>query len=95
MSGHNMEARDNDTGTPEIILDVMGQQCPLPVLRARKRLLNLEPGTLLRVFVTDPVARIDMPHFCTEAGHDLVETRDRGGWIEFLIKRGTDIRATD
>ena len=78
--------------TPEIILDVMGQQCPLPVLRARKRLLNLEPGTLLRVFTTDPVSRIDMPHFCIEAGHELVETRDRGGWIEFLIRRGEAVR---
>lgn len=76
---------------PEIILDVMGQKCPLPVLRARKRLLNLEPGELLRVFVTDPVARIDMPHFCAEAGHELIETRDRGTWIEFLIRRGDQV----
>ncbi|HEX7776219.1 MAG TPA: sulfurtransferase TusA family protein [Parvibaculum sp.] len=76
------------TPTPEIVLDVMGQQCPLPVLRARKRLLNLEPGALLRVFTTDPVSRIDVPHFCAQAGHELVETRDRGGWVEFLIRRG-------
>lgn len=76
----------------ELILDVMGQQCPLPVLRTRKRLLNLEPHTLLRVFVTDPVSRIDMPHFCTETGHDLIETRDRGTWIEFLIRRGNNLK---
>lgn len=79
----------------ELILDVMGQQCPLPVLRARKRLRNLEPGTLLRIFVTDQISRIDMPHFCTEVGHDLVETRDRGTWIEFLIRRGTNIKEDD
>ena len=79
----------------EIILDVMGQQCPLPVLRARKRLLRLDPGRLLRVFVTDPVARIDMPHFCAEAGHELVELRDRGTWLEFLIRRGENVREPD
>ncbi len=78
--------------TAEILLDVIGQQCPLPVLRARKRLLRLDPGALLRVFASDPVARIDMPHFCAEAGHELVEVRDRGTWIEFLIRRGNDIR---
>ena len=76
----------------EVVLDVIGQRCPLPVLRARKRLLRLEPGDLLRVFVSDPVARIDMPHFCNETGHELVEMRDRGSWIEFLICRGTNIR---
>lgn len=75
----------------EILLDVIGQQCPLPVLRARKRLLRLDPGALLRVFASDPVARIDMPHFCAEAGHELLEVRDRGTWIEFLIRRGETI----
>lgn len=79
----------------EIVLDVMGQQCPLPVLRARKRLLRLEPGRLLRVFVTDPVARVDMPHFCAEAGHELLEVRDRGTWLEFLIRRGENVRERD
>jgi len=83
---------DSEQGTAEILLDVIGQQCPLPVLRARKRLLRLDPGALLRVFASDPVARIDMPHFCSEAGHELVEVRDRGTWIEFLIRRGTEIR---
>lgn len=75
----------------EILLDVIGQQCPLPVLRARKRLLRLDPGALLRVFASDPVARIDMPHFCAQAGHELVEVRDRGTWIEFLIRRGETV----
>ncbi|MDP1625711.1 sulfurtransferase TusA family protein [Parvibaculum sp.] len=84
-----MDDKADDQG--EIILDVIGQRCPLPVLRARKRLLRLDPGALLRVFASDPVARIDMPHFCAEAGHELVETRDRGTWIEFLIRRGEQV----
>lgn len=79
----------------EILLDVIGQKCPLPVLRARKRLLGLAPGALLRVFVSDPVARIDMPHFCAQAGHELVEVRDRGTWIEFLIRRGESVHEPD
>jgi len=88
-----MEESREDAG--EILLDVIGQQCPLPVLRARKRLLRLEPGDLLRVFASDPVARIDMPHFCAEAGHELLEMRDRGTWIEFLIRRGDNIHEDD
>ncbi|MBX3489384.1 MAG: sulfurtransferase TusA family protein [Parvibaculum sp.] len=88
-----MEESREDAG--EILLDVIGQQCPLPVLRARKRLLRLAPGALLRVFASDPVARIDMPHFCSEAGHELVEMRDRGTWIEFLIRRGANIHEED
>ncbi len=88
-----MNDKADDQG--EIILDVIGQRCPLPVLRARKRLLRLDPGALLRVFASDPVARIDMPHFCAEAGHELVEIRDRGTWIEFLIRRGEQVDDPD
>ena len=88
-----MEESREDMG--EILLDVIGQQCPLPVLRTRKRLLRLAPRALLRVFASDPVARIDMPHFCAEAGHELVEIRDRGTWIEFLIRRGENIHEED
>lgn len=88
--------KDGEKEEPgEILLDVIGQQCPLPVLRARKRLLRLDPGALLRVFASDPVARIDMPHFCAEAGHELVEIRDRGTWIEFLIRRGHVVAEDD
>lgn len=84
-----------DLQEQEIVIDVMGQKCPIPVLRAKKRLANLEPGRLIRLFTTDPVSRIDIPHFCSEVGHELVETRDRGSWVEFLIRRGREIRQTD
>ena len=87
-------AVDGECG-PEVLLDVMGQKCPIPVLRAKKRLERLEAGRLVRIFTTDPVSRIDIPHFCAQAGHELVETRDRGTWVEFLIRRGSDIRETD
>lgn len=54
-------------------LDATGLLCPLPVLKARKRLLGLKSGDILRVSADDPAAIVDIPHFCTEAGHLLVE----------------------
>lgn len=74
-------------------LDVAGLQCPLPVLRARKVLAGMAPGSLLRVRATDPVARIDMPHFCAQAGHDLLETSEDGRYLLFLIRRGEQEQA--
>ena len=53
-------------------LDATGLLCPLPVLRARKRLLALAPGQVLRVLADDPAAVVDMPHFCAEQGHELL-----------------------
>jgi len=69
-------------------LDLRGLACPLPVLKARKALLGLAPGGRLQVAADDPLAAIDIPHFCREAGHELLATEKRGeAWV-FLIERG-------
>lgn len=68
-------------------IDARGLLCPLPVLKARKRLSALPPGAVLRVLADDPAARIDMPHFCREAGHDLVGEADLDGCRAYLIRR--------
>ena len=52
-------------------LDTRGLKCPLPVLKARKRLKDMAPGAILEVVADDPAAVIDFPHFCNEAGHSL------------------------
>ncbi|MCU0800781.1 MAG: sulfurtransferase TusA family protein [Rhodobacteraceae bacterium] len=71
-------------------VDCAGLLCPLPVLRARKRLANMAEGRVLRVIATDPMAAIDLPHFCAEAGHLLLETRLEGGAQVYLIRRGAN-----
>ena len=53
-------------------LDATGLLCPLPVLKAAKRLKSMEAGAVLRVQADDPAAIVDVPHFCTEQGHDLL-----------------------
>lgn len=53
-------------------LDAIGLLCPLPVLKARKRLKSLEPGQVLELLADDPAAVIDVPHFCNEAGHEFL-----------------------
>ena len=65
-------------------LDARGLLCPLPVLKARKRLLAMAPGADLVVLADDPMALVDLPLFCREAGHELVsQTGER-----FVIRRG-------
>jgi tRNA 2-thiouridine synthesizing protein A len=69
-------------------LDCQGLLCPLPVLRARKRLTAMAPGTVLRVSTTDPMALIDLPHFCAGAGHSLLGSTTAAGVTTFLIRHG-------
>jgi tRNA 2-thiouridine synthesizing protein A len=69
-------------------LDARGLLCPLPVLKARKRLVALAPGQVLRMLSTDPAAVVDVPHFCAEAGHELLATATEGAATVWLIRKG-------
>ena len=60
--------------TAEIIFDLRGLKCPLPVLRSRKKLAALKAGDILTIETTDPLAVIDIAHMCNEDGHNLLET---------------------
>ena len=68
-------------------LDARGLLCPLPVLKARKRLQALMSGQVLRVAADDPAAIIDVPHFCNEAGHDLLDTQDGDDAQLYFIRK--------
>ena len=68
-------------------LDATGLLCPLPVLKARKRLSALAAGDCLRVVTDDPAAIVDMPHFCTEAGHALEDSTEDGARMIWLIRK--------
>ncbi len=70
-------------------IDARGLLCPLPVLRARKALLQLAPGDVLRILADDPMARIDMPHFCMQSGHSLIDVTEAGDHQIYRIACGT------
>ncbi len=69
-------------------LDARGLLCPLPVLKARKRLKALRSGARLRVVADDPAAVVDVPHFCVEQGHRLIEQAKTDGALIFVIEKG-------
>ena len=72
-------------------IDAIGLLCPLPVLKARKRLKSLHSGQVLCVLADDPAAVIDMPHYCNEADHTLVssELATPGTLVRrYLIRKG-------
>ena len=72
----------------DVLLDCIGQRCPLPVLRARKALAGLVPGVVLRVESSDPVAILDIPHMAREDGHEVIASRIEGERASFRIRRG-------
>ncbi|TVQ39160.1 MAG: sulfurtransferase TusA family protein [Geminicoccaceae bacterium] len=75
----------------DAVVDATGLSCPLPVLKARKRLLTMQPGERLTLIATDPAAKRDVPAFCEAAGHEVVELVEApDGPLVFTLARGLD-----
>ena len=68
-------------------LDALGLLCPLPVLKAAKRLRGMESGRVLKLLTDDPAAVIDVPHFCAEQGHTLLSSEEDPKGLVHYIKR--------
>jgi tRNA 2-thiouridine synthesizing protein A len=71
----------------EVMIDVRGLKCPLPVLKTARRMTPHPPGTRFRVLSTDPMAAIDVPHFCNENGHRLLASGKEGDVFSFEIEK--------
>jgi tRNA 2-thiouridine synthesizing protein A len=71
----------------ERTIDLRGLKCPLPALRTRKALAGSEPGDILIVACTDPLAGIDIPNLLRETGDALEETRQEARLITFRIRK--------
>lgn len=68
-------------------LDAKGLNCPLPILRAKKALQALKPGSTLEVLATDPGAVKDFQAFCRTTGNELVESSTEGAVFRFVLRR--------
>ena len=68
-------------------IDTTGLLCPLPVLKAAKRLRGMASGSTLKMMADDPAAVIDVPHFCAEQGHTLLASEDQDGVQTYFIQK--------
>lgn len=74
--------------TADRTLDLRGLLCPLPVLKSRRALKDMPAGAQLTVDTSDPVASIDLPHFCREDGHRLLAQERTDFGMRFVIEKG-------
>lgn len=68
-------------------IDALGLLCPLPVLKLRKRIKALKPGDVIELKADDPAAVVDVPHFCSETGHTLIDTLEETEFMLFRVQK--------
>jgi len=68
-------------------LDTRGLNCPLPILKAKKALAEMESGQLLKVVATDPGSMRDFQAFARQTGNELVEQSTQADEFIHILKR--------
>ncbi len=67
-------------------LDAKGLNCPLPILKAKKAILEVPKDGTLEVLSTDPGSVADFQAFCRTTGNTMLETGEAAGVYRFVIK---------
>ena len=68
-------------------IDTRGLNCPLPILRAKKALADMQSGEVLKVVATDPGSVRDFQAFARQTGNELVEQQQAGPEYIHLLRR--------
>lgn len=68
-------------------LDTCGLNCPLPILRAKKALNDMQSGQILKIVATDPGSVKDFQAFAKQTGNDLLSQAEADKHFTFFLKR--------
>jgi tRNA 2-thiouridine synthesizing protein A len=68
-------------------IDTRGLNCPLPILRTKKALTDVQSGQVLKVVATDPGSVKDFETFARQTGHTLLSHAEANGEFTFFMKK--------
>jgi len=68
-------------------LNARGLNCPLPILRCKKALAEIEGGQVLKVVATDPGSVKDFQAFCKQTGHEMLSLDQGESEFTFFIRK--------
>ena len=72
----------------DLEVDASGLLCPLPLLRLKKALMEVQSGEVIKIIATDPAAHLDIGVYVDQTGHHLLElSRDVNVQVFFIRKK--------
>ncbi|WHY75135.1 sulfurtransferase TusA family protein [Neobacillus sp. WH10] len=70
------------------LLDAKGLACPMPIVRTKKAIGELETGQVLEVHTTDKGSKNDLTAWANSGGHEILKGEEENGVFKFWIKKG-------
>jgi tRNA 2-thiouridine synthesizing protein A len=71
----------------DVLLDVSGLNCPLPVLKSKAELARMNQGQILKVIVTHPDSPREFKALCNMPQFELVDSAEEPGQYAFWVKK--------
>ena len=71
-------------------IDAKNLNCPLPILRCKKGLSEINASQILKIMATDSGSVKDFQAFCNQTGHELLQQDNANGVLTFYIKKRAD-----
>lgn len=69
------------------ILDAKGLACPMPIVKTKKAITDLESGQILEIHTTDKGAKNDLAAWAKSGGHELMKQEEENNVLKFWIKK--------
>ncbi|KGX89300.1 hypothetical protein N781_09390 [Pontibacillus halophilus JSM 076056 = DSM 19796] len=70
------------------VLDAKGLACPMPIVKTKKAMKDLESGQILEVHATDKGAKSDLTAWAKSGGHELLQDTEENDVLKFWIQKG-------
>lgn len=74
------------TDDARVVLDCLGDACPMPLIKLSKIVDGKEPGTVIEILSDDDGSKVDIPVWCRMRGHELLGVEDRAQGWSFLVQ---------
>jgi tRNA 2-thiouridine synthesizing protein A len=71
----------------DLVIDVKGLICPLPLLRTKQALGDMRSGQVLKVVATDDNTKMSFTSYLKNSGDELLKMEEHGEEIHHYIRK--------
>jgi rhodanese-related sulfurtransferase/TusA-related sulfurtransferase len=73
----------------DFLLDAKGLACPMPIVRTKKAMKDLEAGKVIEIQATDKGSTADLAAWAKSTGHDYLGTVEEGDVLKHYLRKAS------
>jgi rhodanese-related sulfurtransferase/TusA-related sulfurtransferase len=79
----------------DLMLDAKGLACPMPIVKTKKAINELQAGQVLEVQATDKGSKADLQAWSKSAGHQYLGTVEEGDVLKHYLRKSSNDEAIE